>query len=245
MARARNIKPGIMDNEVLGVADPLLTLLFERLWMLADRAGRLEDRPLRIRAQVFPFRADVEIDSLLDWLASRGFIDRYEVDGQKCICVMNFLEHQRPHPNELASKLPPSPKETPRKKAERTKVELSSDQGDVHSRLFSDTLTTESLLSDTLYAQRFVAVWAAWLRHRKSIKHPVTPEQETAQLKKLAKEGPAAAIERIERSIANGWRGLWFAGENSTANGHHAKQKPNDRESQLEREIREAKGMPT
>jgi hypothetical protein len=42
--RARSIKPGICDNEILGTADPLYTLLFERLWMMADREGRLEDR---------------------------------------------------------------------------------------------------------------------------------------------------------------------------------------------------------
>ena len=51
MARSRNIKPSLFKNEVLGVADPLYTILFEGLWVLADREGRLEDRPLRIKAE--------------------------------------------------------------------------------------------------------------------------------------------------------------------------------------------------
>ena len=48
MARARNIKPALFKNEVLGVADPIATLLFIGLWTLADRRGILEDRPLQI-----------------------------------------------------------------------------------------------------------------------------------------------------------------------------------------------------
>ena len=43
--RARNLKPSIFKNELLAVADPLYTLVFEGLWCLADREGRLEDRP--------------------------------------------------------------------------------------------------------------------------------------------------------------------------------------------------------
>lgn len=51
MARSRNIKPGLFKNEVLGVADPIYTILFQGLWVLADREGRLEDRPMRIKAE--------------------------------------------------------------------------------------------------------------------------------------------------------------------------------------------------
>jgi hypothetical protein len=52
--RACNIKPGFFKNEVLGTAVPILSLLFSGLWGLADREGRLEDRPLRIKAEIFP-----------------------------------------------------------------------------------------------------------------------------------------------------------------------------------------------
>ena len=50
MARSRNIKPSIMANEELAELEPLSRLLFIYLWMLADKAGRLEDRPKRIAA---------------------------------------------------------------------------------------------------------------------------------------------------------------------------------------------------
>lgn len=106
MARARNIKPALFKNEVLGVADPMLTLLFEGLWLLADKAGRLEDRPLRIKGELFPYRDGVDTSSLLSWLAAEGFITRYTVGTKRFIQVENFEKHQNPHRNEPESIIP-------------------------------------------------------------------------------------------------------------------------------------------
>jgi len=100
MARARNIKPGFFKNEILGVADPLYSLLFEGLWVLADRSGRMEDRPLRIKGEVFPYRDGLNVDAMLNWLESNGFIRRYTAQGKKCILVLEFVKHQNPHKNE-------------------------------------------------------------------------------------------------------------------------------------------------
>lgn len=109
MARARSLKPALFKNEVLGVADPLYTLLFEGLWTLADRDGRLEDRPLRIRAEVFPYRDGINIGAMLDWLQSHGFILRYEISGRHYISVLGFARHQNPHKNEAPSEIPAPP----------------------------------------------------------------------------------------------------------------------------------------
>ena len=106
MARARNIKPALFKNEVLGVADPLFTLCFEGLWLLADRDGRLEDRPIRIKAEIFPYRDGLKIENILDWLACNGFIIRYQYGENRYIQVVNFAKHQNPHKNEVASEIP-------------------------------------------------------------------------------------------------------------------------------------------
>lgn len=106
MARARNIKPALFKNEILGVADPLYTLMFEGLWLLADRAGRLEDRPLRIKAEVFPYREGLDVGQILSWLHTNGFITRYEVNGVRYIEIKNFEKHQNPHKNEPESEIP-------------------------------------------------------------------------------------------------------------------------------------------
>ena len=136
MARARNIKPGLFKNEILGVADPIYTLLFEGLWVLADREGRLEDRPLRIKAEVFPYRDGINVDEMLSWLQSNGFISRYEAEGKKCIAVCEFVKHQNPHKNESESELP----------APSFVGDSSEKIGSTHA----DSLSSDPLSSDSL-----------------------------------------------------------------------------------------------
>ncbi len=110
MARARNIKPAIFRNEVLGVSDPLHTLLFQSLWLLADREGRLEDRPIRIKADTFPYREGIDVDAMLTWLHDNGFIIRYasvkNSIQSRSIQIVNFAKHQNPHKNEAESTIP-------------------------------------------------------------------------------------------------------------------------------------------
>jgi hypothetical protein len=103
--RSRNIKPGVFENEILGTADPFLTLTFQGLWLLADKEGRLEDRSLRIKAKLFPYRPSLDVNGYLTELSRLGFIQRYRVAGQFLIQVVNFPKHQSPHHTEKASVL--------------------------------------------------------------------------------------------------------------------------------------------
>ncbi len=111
MARSRIIKHGFFTNEVLAELPPFGRLLFAGLWILADREGRLEDRPRRIKASLFPWD-EVDVQALLDALESKGFIDRYVVSGMPVIQVAKFAEHQTPHVREAASILPGPPCES-------------------------------------------------------------------------------------------------------------------------------------
>lgn len=107
--RARLLKPGFFLNEDLAKLPLAGRLLFIGLWCLADREGRLENRPVRIKAAVFPYNGEIEIDALLDQLADSGLIARYEVNGTACIHIPTFLKHQHPHPRESESTLPAKP----------------------------------------------------------------------------------------------------------------------------------------
>ena len=104
--RARNIKPSLCKNEVLGKADVINTYIFEGLWMYADREGRLEDRPERIHAEINPYRPEASTVQALDWLCAEHFIVRYRVNGAGYIWIPTFLDHQNPHVREPPSKLP-------------------------------------------------------------------------------------------------------------------------------------------
>ncbi len=103
--RARNIKPGFFYNERLVECDPLARILFIGLWCMADRRGILRDRPARIRIEVLPCD-ECDVDTLLNQLAEQGFIERYEVDHERYLLVINFDRHQRPHTKEKESELP-------------------------------------------------------------------------------------------------------------------------------------------
>lgn len=108
MARSRTIKPGFFTNDLLAELEPLVRLLFAGIWTLADREGRLLDRPRKIKAETLPYD-DIDTEAALQQLGARDFLQRYEVDGVRYIQVTNWLTHQHPHPKEEPSKLPAPP----------------------------------------------------------------------------------------------------------------------------------------
>lgn len=124
--RSRNIKPSFFMNDDLAAGGPCVMLLFAGLWCIADKEGRLKDKPARIQAQVFPFFkpeltespllnngeltvSSRSINDLLFFLEQNGFIERYEVGGEGYIQITNFHVHQRPHHTETPSKIPAKP----------------------------------------------------------------------------------------------------------------------------------------
>lgn len=103
--RARNIKPGFFENEDLHELPVSARLMFIGMWCMADREGRIEDRPKKIKLQLMPYD-DIDTEKLLSDLAVSGFITRYSVNGCRFIQIENFLKHQHPHPNEKPSVIP-------------------------------------------------------------------------------------------------------------------------------------------
>lgn len=105
MARARLLKPGFFNNEELCELPMAARLLFAGLWTIADKRGRMDDRPKRIKAAVFPFD-NVNVPKMLDALEEKGFIQRYTVAEAHFIQVTNFDKHQHPHMREPESSIP-------------------------------------------------------------------------------------------------------------------------------------------
>lgn len=107
MARIRSIKPESFDDE------DLCALPFSHRWCYvglmtqADRSGRMEDRPKRLKARLFPYD-DVNMDAMLMDLARAGFIVRYVVTGRAYIAIRpsSWAKHQYIRNNEPASTIP-------------------------------------------------------------------------------------------------------------------------------------------
>jgi len=235
MARARNIKPAFFDNEVLGDLSFAARLMFIGLWTLADREGRLEDRPKRIKIRVFPFDDGVDADELLQNLHDSGFILRYQGgDKEQYIQILKFAEHQTPHCKEKESTIP-----APCKNSAST------------SAAPPDSLIPDSLIPDSPSgggAKKTAPVplrknevsrpddideqtWSDFLAHRRQKKAKLTPTAWKA-IRKQLDIGAAKGHDpndMLAVAMAAGWQGFefeWFAnrvGDRQEQNGPRAK----------------------
>ena len=160
--RSRNIKPGFFDNEVLAEGGPCVQILFSGLWCLADREGRLEDRPVRIKVKIFPYYepfigltvgpplsngGPTVIERLIQILSEREFIKRYEVEGKRYIQILNFPKHQSPHNTEKASIIPKIPDSYNFNGGSTVNPPLSNG-GSRPDSLIPDSLIPDSLIPD-------------------------------------------------------------------------------------------------
>lgn len=210
--RARSIKPGICDNELLGTADPLYTLLFERLWMMADREGRLEDRPLRIKAQSFPYREGLDVEPMLAWLHQNQFILRYSSGEQRFIQVLKFSEHQSPHVKEAPSKIPApekhqtSPVQTPDKEqpkpalAALTPSSLTPDSGLLTADSGSLRSQRTQARASPPGAEQVFEHWRKTWNHPRGILDPKRRKRIEARLKDFTPEQLCDAISGFRNS---------------------------------------------
>lgn len=139
MARARNIKPGFFVNEDLLELDFATRLLFIGLWTLADKAGRLEDRPKKIKIGVFPVD-NVDVTVMLQSLHDFGFVKRYELSGEKYIQIINWNKHQNPHHTEKESVIPNENGDLTVKQPLKPREPRNEDGGNPADSGFTDSL---------------------------------------------------------------------------------------------------------
>jgi len=116
MARIRYLKPDFFKDEDIKELPYEARLFYQGLWVQADREGRGEDRPERLKIEIMPYD-EVDAEEIM-WLLAhhkkngkRPFIVRYEIDGEKYYQIINWQKHQKPHKTERNSDIPPPPKE--------------------------------------------------------------------------------------------------------------------------------------
>ena len=109
MARARNIKPGFFESDDPAKVGYPQRLLWIAMWTLADKEGRLEYRPTRLKKYAFGFDP-ATVEDVAQWvhdLHDAGLIVLYPVGLVEVIQCVNFLKHQRPHYKDPESEFPP------------------------------------------------------------------------------------------------------------------------------------------
>lgn len=114
MPRIRTIKPEFFRSKLLAGCSPRARLTFIGLWMLADDEGRYEYEPELLKADLWPWEADVtakEADACVLELEARGRVCMYQHAGKTYLHVVNWHEHQKiSHPS--SSRLPACHRET-------------------------------------------------------------------------------------------------------------------------------------
>jgi hypothetical protein len=128
----------------------------------------------------------------MEALASRGFIEKYEVDGRTYGWVPSFSRHQVINNREPDSLIPSSAgmvtPASPRKE---------------------ETRELDLKIPFVFNSVEFNDAWDRWCNYRIEKKKKLTPSTASMQLKKLEAVGEARAIKMIDYSITNGWTGLF------------------------------------
>lgn len=219
MSRSRNIKPGFFTNELLGELPPTTRLLFVGLWLLADRQGRLENRPKRIAVELLPYD-NIDPEAAISSLHDNGFVTCYEVDGNKYIQINNFQKHQTPHVKERASTIPEPDLNSTRTVQEQFQNSASNLPNP------SDSLIPDSLILKTKTGRAKAAPvvdplslqlpenlslekWEEWVSYRRERKLMTASQTWKKQLTLLSKDPDPGSV--IDRTITNGWQGLEYA----------------------------------
>lgn len=78
---------------------------FAGLWTQADREGRFQWRPRKLKVNILPYD-DVDFSRVLDALWTRGFIEKYESEGAYYGWIPSFTSHQVLNNRERDSELP-------------------------------------------------------------------------------------------------------------------------------------------
>ncbi len=109
MSRIRTVKPELFKHEGLFEAENAyqlpLRLAFIALFTCCDREGRFRWQPRRLKLDLLPYD-EIDVSRVLDALATRGFIVKYEHQGELFGAIPTWANHQHVNNRELESELP-------------------------------------------------------------------------------------------------------------------------------------------
>lgn len=213
------------DSEKVNEISFQAEVLFVRLIMKADDYGRYTANPRLIKSICFPLKdglRDADISRFLAECEKAGLIAVYKIEEKSFLEIRNFRQRTRASVSKY-----PAPDGQPDKPCQNYdgQVTVKRQTDDGHPRTETETETeTEAdtkarearggfVIPESLASsQVFVKAWKSWIEFRKQIKKPLKSALSTEkQLAMLAEIGPSEAAKCIEKSIQNGWQGLFPA----------------------------------
>lgn len=217
----RILREGILTSDRVEKLSDGAEVFYRRLMSVVDDYGRFDARPMLLMTGCYPLRADVmKPASIAHWIkecVDAGLIRLYEVKGKPYLELLDFRQQTRTkekYPAPQCDSDPPSTREQPATQTDsrplagcELRVRAGEDGVGVGVGVEGGVGVDKPLALPADVGIR-PEVWAAWTRHRGK---KLTPEAIRLQLKHLA-EWRAQGHDPndiIERSIANGWTGLF------------------------------------
>lgn len=109
MSRIRTVKPELFKHVGLFEAERAyqlpLRVAFIALFTCCDRAGRFRWQPQRLKLDLLPYD-EVDVSRVLDALSTRGFIVKYEHQGEFFGAIPSWINHQHINNREVESEIP-------------------------------------------------------------------------------------------------------------------------------------------
>lgn len=206
------------DSENIDKLSFQAEVFFVRLFMKADDYGSFHGNIKLLKSSLFPLRCDSVRDADISrWIhecLKAGLIVVYEVQSKPYISVINFGQRLR----NMTTKFPlPNDGELLTSDSQRPLEEETKKKPETETKQKSLALPWDS--------EKFEDYWKIWKRykkeeHKESYKSELT---EQAALKKLCALGGGSeeiALQIIEESISNSWKGL-FPLKNHNVNGNN------------------------
>lgn len=267
MARIRSVKPEMNTSASFNRLTDSAQIFMVKLFTECDDSGRIRWLPKKIVGNLYPLREDVDVarlETLVAELERESIFLRYSIGDERFGCFPNWDDHQKisnpgkssiqpPSDEDLAafrlresgestedvqrlSVVPPEDQPTGTGNRDKGKGKGTGNAGARREPKSKPAAGPEEFPTE-IDTPEVRTAFAEWLEHRQQIRKPVTPQAVSKLLQSWSRAGPAAFVEALNHSIANGWAGV-FAPKPQDRNSHHGNGKPN-RESPARRHDRD------
>lgn len=248
MSRIRSVHPGIYTDEAWASVSIMARWLGVALLTEADDNGIFEWKPLQLKMRIFP-ADNLNIADLLAELAEAKIICAYFLGGRQLGAIRNFCDYQKPRKPKAWFPISENIKQFVgliSDEEPETDDDLFAAGSEPHS-LNGDTVPKKSELGIMMEDGGWrmeegggsieeetptpfeppEPIWGEFIAFRKRIKSPMTDHAKKLALREL--EGLARGghdpTKVIERSILNGWKGLFPLKDEG--NGKHSNNRRN------------------
>lgn len=218
---SRMLKESIKTSDQIDALTAFEEVVFYRILVTVDDFGCMEGKPTVVKNQLFPTKENVTTKSIRDALAkleSTGLLQIYYKDDHPYIYVCKFADHQR-----LRKRVRrfPNPEEclTIDGQLSATCGQLSASGGQLSATC--GQLPLEEEVEEELELEEeekknertaFDVALDEFRKYRKQIGKKLTPKAETMllnELEKISGGDEETKIKILDRSIMNGWTGVF------------------------------------